>query len=385
MNWFSFMPSRILLILLLIISYNRVSLAVDKIISSESVQLGESLPGAIIDDNETKQLEKLYFSAINEINENGGKFVVWAGGDEPEQQKNLENAFKKRFPKIPIEIKVDLSKFHNEKINAQLTNNTLEPDVVILQTSNDFDIWKKNDSLYFYKPIGFNQQRDGYADPDGYYITAFILSFLPQTSEDITPISSYEEFLKPEFKNKLVLTYPHDDDAVLYVYDKITQKYGDVFLAKLAEQNPTFVRGTAAANALVAKKEFAGNLTGYFQSKNSGAKSYILETEPFITWTQRAAMFNQTKNKNAAKLFLSYISSKEYQSVSKIWPTRRDLKALPPYKELSEYKNTDFVDFNNWMADRKHVEEVSNKMLKFFGEVKGDSPLTDKNMLKRIK
>jgi ABC-type Fe3+ transport system substrate-binding protein len=29
----------------------------------------------------------------------------------------------------------------------------------------------------------------------------------------------YTDFLKPQFKDKLVLTYPNDDDAVLYQFD----------------------------------------------------------------------------------------------------------------------------------------------------------------------
>lgn len=29
----------------------------------------------------------------------------------------------------------------------------------------------------------------------------------------------YTDYLKPEFKDKLVLTYPNDDDAVLYQFD----------------------------------------------------------------------------------------------------------------------------------------------------------------------
>jgi ABC-type Fe3+ transport system substrate-binding protein len=31
--------------------------------------------------------------------------------------------------------------------------------------------------------------------------------------------TSYEDFTKPEFKDKIVLTYPNDDDAVLYQFD----------------------------------------------------------------------------------------------------------------------------------------------------------------------
>ena len=31
--------------------------------------------------------------------------------------------------------------------------------------------------------------------------------------------TSYKDFIKPEFKDKIVLTYPNDDDAVLYQFE----------------------------------------------------------------------------------------------------------------------------------------------------------------------
>lgn len=346
--------------------------------------LGEVLVNSVEDPQETKQLQSLYRKAIDEIKADGGELTVWAGGDEPNQQKALEDAFKKRFPEVPINIKVDLSKYHDLKINEQLKEDNLEPDVTMLQTSQDFDDWKNRGELLSYKPIGFNQQKEGYADAEGNYITAFILSFLPETAKGTKKITSYVDFLKPEFKDKLVLTYPHDDDAVLYVYDKIIQKHGEEFLQQLADQNPTFLRGTAAPAALVGKENFLGNLTGYMQEEDSQAAATIPESDPFITWTQRAATFKKSKHPAAAKLFLSYVSSKEYQSATQIWPTRKDLKAVAPYKELADYPNTSFSDFNKWMQDRAHIQELSNKMVDIFGPVKGDSPLKDEDLLKRI-
>lgn len=34
-----------------------------------------------------------------------------------------------------------------------------------------------------------------------------------------TQINEFEGFLAPELKDKLVLTYPNDDDAVLWAFD----------------------------------------------------------------------------------------------------------------------------------------------------------------------
>ena len=31
--------------------------------------------------------------------------------------------------------------------------------------------------------------------------------------------TSYQDFTKPEYKDKIVLTYPNDDDAVLYQFE----------------------------------------------------------------------------------------------------------------------------------------------------------------------
>jgi len=31
--------------------------------------------------------------------------------------------------------------------------------------------------------------------------------------------TAYKDFIKPEFKDKIVLTYPNDDDAVLYQFE----------------------------------------------------------------------------------------------------------------------------------------------------------------------
>lgn len=93
--------------------------------------------------NETAELEALYALAKAETKVNNKPFLVWAGGDAPNQQDQLYAQFKERFPGIDIEIVVDLSKYHDLKIYEQLNDGYLEPDVVMLQTMNDFENWTK--------------------------------------------------------------------------------------------------------------------------------------------------------------------------------------------------------------------------------------------------
>ena len=57
---------------------------------------------------ETRSLEQLYEAALEE----GGEFVLRAGGDKPDQIDYYLDKFKKRFPKLKVTHTVDVSINH---------------------------------------------------------------------------------------------------------------------------------------------------------------------------------------------------------------------------------------------------------------------------------
>ncbi|GMF34469.1 unnamed protein product [Phytophthora fragariaefolia] len=83
---------------------------------------------------EAKTIDDLYADAVDE----GGNLVLYHGGDTPTQQDGLHEAFAQRFPKINFTVVVDYSKYHDVRIDNQLETDTLVPDVVALQTLQDF-------------------------------------------------------------------------------------------------------------------------------------------------------------------------------------------------------------------------------------------------------
>jgi len=64
---------------------------------------------------ETRTLDELYQAALAE----GGKLVIYAGGDTPTQQDATKAAFKARFPGIDLTLIVDYSKYHDVRIDNQ--------------------------------------------------------------------------------------------------------------------------------------------------------------------------------------------------------------------------------------------------------------------------
>lgn len=168
---------------------------------------------------ETRSLDEIYHAALKE----GGIVTVWHGGDEKDQQETLKSTFEDRFPGMTLNITVDLSKYLDGKIDQQLYNNDVSVDSIILQTLQDFPRWQQEGALLNYAPVGFDKVYPAFKDSIsaswyGYSIFFWSISWNTEKLPNVKNISSYSNFLEPEFKNKLVLTYPNDDDAVLFAF-----------------------------------------------------------------------------------------------------------------------------------------------------------------------
>ncbi|KAE9047622.1 hypothetical protein PR002_g913 [Phytophthora rubi] len=130
-------------------------------------------PTALAVQEETKSIEELYADAVAE----GGNLVMYHGGDFKSQQDSLHEAFITAFPEINFTLIVDYSKYHNVRIDNQLETDTLVPDLVALQTLQDFPRWAQEGKLLEYKPANFSQVYDGFRDQRGAYMAYMMFTF----------------------------------------------------------------------------------------------------------------------------------------------------------------------------------------------------------------
>lgn len=143
----------------------------------------------------------------------------------------------------------DLSKFQDARINNQLANNFLIPDVTHLQTTMDFERWKDEGVLLQYRPLHWDQVHPDFKDPDGYWTSIFVFAF----SNTVNTIllgnnpanwpTEAQDYLNPRFKDRLITTWPTDDDAVLFWYYQVVNRYGWSWLWRFMQNKPRFVRG----------------------------------------------------------------------------------------------------------------------------------------------
>ncbi|MEM6498278.1 MAG: ABC transporter substrate-binding protein, partial [Pseudomonadota bacterium] len=98
------------------------------------------------------------------------------------------------------------------------------------------------------------------------------------------------------------------------------------------------------------------------------------KTDYFLTWFQSAAIPTQAKNKAAAKLYLNWMLSEEFQGKWLQFPVRRDVEAPAGYKSVLHH-NTSPSDFFRWMLNRHRVERFRLQMRQLIGPLSGPTPV----------
>ncbi len=322
---------------------------------------------------ETRTLDELYQAALAE----GGKLVLYAGGDTPTQQDFTKAAFLRRFPDIDLTLVVDYSKYHDVRVDNQLATDTLVPDVVQLQTLQDFTRWKEQGRLLRYKPAGFSKVYDKFKDPHGAWVAigAIGFSFMYDTAAvgsnaPRTPL----DLVDPKWKGRIASSYPHDDDAVLYLYSLYVQKYGWEWVARLAAQDVRFARGSNSPGDAVRAGTHTIGVGGSGAPLATGPVKWVVpDNAPFMAWGQRAAILKQAANPTAAKLYLNWqLSLATQQGSFNGWSVRTDVTPPTGLKPVWEYPDAHLDGFPRFMADRGAIERWKQTFALYFGEVKGD-------------
>ncbi|AZQ35564.1 ABC transporter substrate-binding protein [Streptomyces cyaneochromogenes] len=323
---------------------------------------------------ETRSLEELYAAAVAE----GGKLVLYQGGDVDSQAAGVRAAFGERFPDIDLTVVVDYSKYHDVRVDNQLATGTLVPDVVQLQTLQDFTRWKREGRLLPYKPAGFSKVHEGFKDPDGAWTALMVIGFsfmygieaagahAPRTPLDL---------VDPRWKGQIASSYPHDDDAVLYLFSLYQRTYGWDWVAEFAAQQPQFARGSHTPGLAVNGKQKAIGVggSGSAVSTSTVTKWVVPEGHPFMAWGQRAAVLKQAANPTAGKLYLNWALSEERQKAAfNGWSVRTDVTPSPGLKPVWENPDAHVDGFPKFMEDRAAIERLKQTFALYFGEVKGD-------------
>ncbi|HZN28192.1 MAG TPA: ABC transporter substrate-binding protein, partial [Xanthobacteraceae bacterium] len=223
-----------------------------------------------------------------------------------------------------------------------------------------------------FKPQSFDAIDKSFKDPDGAFIVWYVgtLSYAYNTQHvkpEDAPKSALD-FLKPAFRGKMIACYPHDDDATLYLFHTIMQKYGADYLDKYVANQPNWVQGhLSVSRSVAAGKDLVtpdATTSTILNLKRAGQpiEYGFSNVDPVPIYYSTAGIFKDAPHPNVAKLYLSWILEREQQSRIGTYSSRTDVPPpLPELKPLFSYNVAngyrDFVTDAALVADlRKRFE-----------------------------
>jgi ABC-type Fe3+ transport system substrate-binding protein len=311
-------------------------------------------------------LDQLYEKARAE-----GALTIYTGAG-PSAAKAGADAFEKRFPGIKVTAKGGFSNVLDLEIDQQLKDKKVTTDYVQFQTIQDYQRWEKAGALTHYKPEGFDQVFPSMKAQNGAWVAVnaipLFYGYNPEKVKDTDVPKSALDFLKAQFRGHLVTAYPTDDDATLYDFYLITQRYGWSYMKKYMANQPYFIQGhrDVAARIKSGESALSFDITNGSQSPGPGGglKIALPAKDKIPVFFTAGGILKQAPHPNAAKLYLAWMLSKEQQArFPALYSPRRDMPTpagLPPLTSPQFANNyRDFLgDGKRVAAIRKHYADV---------------------------
>ena len=318
-----------------------------------------------------QSLDDLYAKAKSE-----GAFVLYVGGPTAPWEA-MAKVFNAKYPGITVSISGGFSNVLDKKIDGQIAAGKLEVDTAILQTIADFVRWKDTGRLIDFKPAGFDKIDRRFKDPDGAYWATMVnaVPYMYNTEKvaaaDVP--NSARDFLKPQFKGKIVTAYPADDDVTLWVFYHIVQKYGWGYMDKYMAAKPNFIQGHLGEQRSIGSGQNLAtfnsiyNITTVLKKQGMKVDTHFPTVDATPFWPLSGAIFKGAPHPNAAKLFLTWLLEPAQQVATETWSGRSDVPPPSGYKPIFSYKVV--TDYQAFLTNQSKVADLRKRFEKYSGPI----------------
>ena len=262
--------------------------------------------------------------ALIEAAKKEGKVAFYTAMDL-EFAERLGKAFEAKYPGIAARVDRSGAERVFSRIAQEYSSNIRAVDVVNTSDLAHCIIWKRNDWLAPYLPEEVVRHYDKrYYDPEGLNVTTRILiSPLAYNTnlvkkEDVP--KGFKDLLDPKWKGKLVKAHPAYSGTIMNATFETARDLGWDYFVKLAAQNVMQVQSATDTPKRISIGERAVMVDGagylVIRYKEAGQPVDIIYPEegtPLATGP--SAVFKGAPNPNAARLFQSWMHSREAQQL----------------------------------------------------------------------
>lgn len=269
-----------------------------------------------------------------------------------------------------------------QMVEAERETKNHKGDVADLWDPPTFRAWKKDGLFLSYKPAEGDKIKKELIDPDWEIVTAspvtIVMVYNTRALKKDQAPKSFKDVLNPKWKGKLTHSDPVYSGSTTAAVNILMNLYGWKFYQDLAAQKPLIVQSIGATPRLLLSGEAQVGITAIdadirdYMAKGEPLDVIIpAEGVPYFTWD--AAILKTAPHKNAAKLWMDFLVSKEHQAFlasQKYYPSRTDVPADKDSPQLASLKllNSDA----GWLQANKAKQNEK------FHEILRDAPKAKK-------
>ncbi len=262
--------------------------------------------------------------ALIEAAKKEGTLAFYTAMDIPVAER-FAKTFEAKYAGIAVRVERSGSERVYQRIEQERGSNISAVDVVNSADAAHFVVWKRNGWLAPYLPEDVARHFPAsHRDADGQHVTTRVwLSSLGYNTRLVSAEDapkSFADLLDPKWTGKLIKAHPAYSGTIMTATFQITRELGWDYLEKLSRQRVMQVQSSTDPPKKLAAGERAvmadGNDYNLVQLKEQGAPVevvYPLEGTPTITGP--SAVFKSAPHPNAARLFYSWLHSRDAQQI----------------------------------------------------------------------
>jgi len=314
--------------------------------------------------------------ALIEAAKKEGKLAFYTAMDLPVAEK-FAKAFEAKYPGVAVRVERSGAERVFQRIAQEQASNIRAVDVVNTADAAHLIVWKRSGWLDAYVPEDVARHFPAeHRDPDGTSaLTRVWLSSLGYNTNLVKPEDaprSFADLLDPKWTGKMVKAHPAYSGTIMTATFQIARDLGWSYLEKLAKQKIMQVQSSTDPPKKLALGERAvmadGNDYNLIQLKERGQPVEVVypsEGTPFVTGP--TAVFKSAPSPNGARLFQSYLHSREGQQLLVDFARQHSLHAQvtekPGARKLSEIR----LMKHDAAGVEAQAEEIKARYAKIFG------------------
>jgi iron(III) transport system substrate-binding protein len=302
--------------------------------------------------------------------------VVFYTSIELRLAERLGKDFEAHYPGVTVQVERTGAERVFQRVAQEEASGVHAADVVESSDIGHALAWKAAGLLAPYVPEDVAKFPAVARDPDGFFAadraTLSVIGYNTRLVKSEDAPKSFADLLLPQWKDKIVKAHPGYSGSIMTATFEVSQALGWDYLKKLGTQHVMQVQSAADPPRKIALGERPIMVDGLEyvmdELKAQGAPVAIVypsEGTPLIIGS--AAIMKDAPHANAARLFVSYLFSREGQQLmSDAWRLRSfhpDVKETADRPPLSALK----LLTADPKAQEQAVEEVRRKYAEFFG------------------